>query len=76
MTSSHLDTIWRERPSEVRKYYELLPLHERLCSEVAFTLQHLLKDAEVEFAHVTSRAKCAFLSQPSGAAISKITKVD
>ncbi|MDC8804175.1 hypothetical protein PRZ61_12055 [Halomonas pacifica] len=57
MTSSHLDTIWRERPAEIRKYYELFPLHERLCSEVAFTLQHLLKGAEVEFAHVSSRAK-------------------
>lgn len=57
MTKKHLDVVWEEQPDQIRRYYELLPSYERLSSEVEFHLKHLLKNAKMEYAHLSHRAK-------------------
>jgi len=53
----YLDVVWRDHPEHIRRYYDLLPLNEKLCGEVVYLLKHILKNESVEYAHVTSRAK-------------------
>jgi len=55
--NSSLDKVWKDRPETIRKYYSLLPLHERLCNEVHYILEAKLTASDIETAHITSRAK-------------------
>ena len=52
-----LDKVWRDHPEHIRKYYNLLPRYEKLAAEVAYLIEHILKNASEEYAHVTYRAK-------------------
>lgn len=57
MQEEYVDVAWRERPDQIRKYYELRPLYERLCSEVALNLEHSMKREGLEYAQISSRVK-------------------
>ncbi|MDW3094620.1 MAG: hypothetical protein R8G33_02990 [Gammaproteobacteria bacterium] len=57
MEQDHLDSIWNEKPKVIRKFLDLLPLHERLCEEVEFILECLLEKYDIEVSTISSRAK-------------------
>lgn len=57
MNTEAIDKVWTENPELIRQYLELLPLHERLCSEVEYIVQSQLKEKQIEFSQVCSRAK-------------------
>ena len=48
---------WLTNPATVRRFIEQRPHYEQLCTEVAYTLTKLLKDANIRVALITSRAK-------------------
>ena len=52
-----LNRIWKDRPEIIRKYYEMLPIHQRLCDEVKYIVEKKIKTLNVEIGHLTSRAK-------------------
>ena len=54
---SALDRIWNNRPDIIRSYYEMLPVHRRLCDEVKYILEKKTISLGVEVGHLTSRAK-------------------
>ena len=53
----HTHDAWREQSSLIRVFLERRPLYQKLCSEVAYSLEHAVKAANIEIAAVTSRAK-------------------
>lgn len=52
-----LNRIWKDRPEIIRKYYETLPIHQRLCDEVKYIAEKKIKALNIEIGHLTSRAK-------------------
>lgn len=56
MSEEFLDTIWKDHPEYIRKYYDNLPKYEKLCSEVKYIITTKV-NSEVEVAHISSRAK-------------------
>lgn len=52
-----LDKIWKEKPEVVRRFYEKLPVYERLCDEVKYILNRRILADDIEIGHLTSRAK-------------------
>lgn len=54
---SALNRIWKDKPEIIRSYYEMLPIHQRLCDEVKYILEKKIKSLGVEIGHLTSRAK-------------------
>lgn len=52
-----LNRIWKDRPEIIRSYYELLPMHQRLCDEVKYILEKKIISLGIEVGHITSRAK-------------------
>lgn len=57
MSDEHIDATWKEHPEHIRKYYDLLPMHERLCVEVEYILKTEIESSKIEYAHITHRAK-------------------
>jgi ppGpp synthetase/RelA/SpoT-type nucleotidyltranferase len=55
--NDNIDALWREHPEYIRKYYDLLPMHERLCIEAEYMLKTNIENAGIEYAHITNRAK-------------------
>lgn len=52
-----LNRIWKDRPEIIRNYYDMFPVHQRLCNEVEYILQKKIKSLDIEIGHLTSRAK-------------------
>lgn len=48
---------WRDQAATIRSFLDRQPLYEKLCGEIAYSLDFALRTAEVEIASVTSRAK-------------------
>lgn len=51
------ERIWRQDPDTVRHFLQRRPECEQLCAEVAYIMEKRLKEAGIEFASVTRRAK-------------------
>ncbi|MBC3919643.1 hypothetical protein H8L32_19300 [Undibacterium sp. CY18W] len=54
---SPLNRIWKSKPELIRSYYDMLPIHQRLCDEVKYILEKKIKSSGIEIGHLTSRAK-------------------
>lgn len=54
---SALNSVWTKRPDVVRNYYDLLPIHQRLCDEVRYILEKQIKSNGIEIGHLNARAK-------------------
>jgi len=52
-----LNKIWKDRPEIIRNYYEMHPIHQRLCDEVKYILEKKIKSLGIEIGHLSSRAK-------------------
>lgn len=52
-----LTRTWKERPEIIRSYYDMFPVHQRLCDEVKYILEKKIKSLGIEIGHLTSRAK-------------------
>ncbi len=48
---------WKEQSALIRRFLERRPLYDKLCNEVAYSLGHELKTANIEVAALTPRAK-------------------
>ena len=57
MTNEYLNRVWKENPSYIRKFYDILETNEKLCQEVKYILTDQIKKANIKIAHITSRAK-------------------
>jgi ppGpp synthetase/RelA/SpoT-type nucleotidyltranferase len=56
-TPTALDRFWSDRVEDVRAFFDHQPKYQRLCEEVAYTLEKIIKNREIEYAAVTFRAK-------------------
>ncbi|MDN2714047.1 MULTISPECIES: hypothetical protein [unclassified Janthinobacterium] len=54
---SPLNTIWKESPEIIRSYYDLLPMHDRLCDEVKYIVENKIRVLGIEVGHISARAK-------------------
>jgi putative GTP pyrophosphokinase len=51
------ERLWAERPEIVKQFIDQRPDYEKLCSEVAYTLNRKLVKAGVDFSNISYRAK-------------------
>lgn len=51
------ERLWAERPEVVKHFLDRRPDYEKLCNEVAYTLNKKLAKAGVDFSTITYRAK-------------------
>lgn len=51
------ERLWAERPDVVKRFIDQRPDYEKLCSEVAYTLNRKLVKANVDFSTISYRAK-------------------
>jgi hypothetical protein len=51
------ERLWAERPEVVKQFIDQRPDYEKLCSEVAYTLDRKLVKAGVDFSTISYRAK-------------------
>ncbi len=51
------ERIWRQEPDTVRQFLQRRTEYEQLCAEVAYIMEKHVKEAGIEFASVTRRAK-------------------
>lgn len=49
--------VWRDHTELIRRFLELGPSHDRLAREVAYCLEKRLREAQIEYAAISSRAK-------------------
>jgi putative GTP pyrophosphokinase len=55
--SQTVGDFWKERPNEIRRFLEQRHAYEKLCDEVAFVLENIIRDLKIEFASISKRAK-------------------
>jgi putative GTP pyrophosphokinase len=55
--SAAVDQFWAQRAGEVRSFLERQPRYEKLSEEVAYVLEKVVREKQVEYASVTFREK-------------------
>lgn len=57
MSNEHLNSVWKEKPEYIRRFYDNLEINEKLCQEIQYILKTEINRADIEIAQVSSRAK-------------------
>jgi putative GTP pyrophosphokinase len=55
--SDELAKAWREKPRIIRRFIEMIPHYDQLCSEVAYILEKAMAKSVIEYSAITYRAK-------------------
>ena len=57
MSNKYLNKVWKENPEYIRRFYNNSETNEKLCQEVKYILSTEIRNADIEIAHISSRAK-------------------